>query len=50
MINFPQNSGMKRITLQQMDELEWQLRAAPPSKVAKLVRKYVRLRRKFAEQ
>ena len=41
---------MKKITLQEIEELELQLAASPPSQVAKQVRKLVRLRRKFAEQ
>ncbi len=41
---------MKRVLMQEIEDLEAELQAAPPAKVARLVKKLVRLKKKFFYQ
>ncbi len=46
----PQNSGMKKISMADIELLEEKLAAAPPSEVAPLVKKLVKARHAFIRQ
>lgn len=41
---------MNKVSLQDIEDLEHKLSAAPPSEVAGMVKKLVKMRKKFAKQ